>query len=291
MSKVSNTGYLRLGAPDLAEWRTFGTNVLGLQEVDRPDSDGSLSFRMDQRGYRLEICEGDDSQNAIGFEVATADALTEVAKSLRESGHEVEDLSETAAHSRGARAAVACTDPGGLRVEFVEGLESAREAFVSPTGVEFVTGTMGFGHVFALVPDVSASLAFYRDTLGFSVSDTIDVGPTVAWFLRCNRRHHSFALAEMPGLERTTIQHFMLEVDSLEMVGRAYDSAGDDGARLSTTLGMHTNDRVVSFYVSTPSGCDVEYGCDGLEVDDSVWTTTHYDATSFWGHKPVMPNG
>ena len=52
------------------------------------------------------------------------------------------------------------------------------------------------------------------------------------------------------------------------------------------TLGRHPNDRMVSFYVRSPSGFEIEYGWGALEVGEE-WTVTQYDAVSVWGHKMV----
>ena len=60
------------------------------------------------------------------------------------------------------------------------------------------------------------------------------------------------------------------------------------------TLGSHTNDRMTSFYVRTPSGFEIEYGTGGRSVDDATWVVGSYDAQSVWGHKPpaqALPPG
>jgi hypothetical protein len=77
----------------------------------------------------------------------------------------------------------------------------------------------------------------------------------------------------------------MLQTIDMDDVGRALDRAAAAGLTITSSLGRHTNDRMTSFYVRTPSGFDVEYGWGGLEVDDDHWTVTSYDATSLWGHK------
>lgn len=71
------------------------------------------------------------------------------------------------------------------------------------------------------------------------------------------------------------------------MVGRAHDRLRGLGAPFTTTLGQHNNDKMISFYVRTPSGIEVEYGTGGLLVDDDSWTTVAYDGTSDWGHQPI----
>jgi hypothetical protein len=61
------------------------------------------------------------------------------------------------------------------------------------------------------------------------------------------------------------------------------------GATLATTLGRHTNDQMVSFYVITPSGFEVEYGWGGRLIDDSVWQVQRHDRGALWGHKVQVP--
>ena len=38
--------------------------------------------------------------------------------------------------------------------------------------------------------------------------------------------------------------------------------------KMSATLGRHVNDKMLSFYMKTPGGFDIEFGCEGLEVAD-----------------------
>ena len=78
--------------------------------------------------------------------------------------------------------------------------------------------------------------------------------------------------------------HVMVEVEELDDVGRALERVRRHGATLSATLGRHMNDEMVSFYVRSPSGFDVEYGCSGLQVDDRTWVARESTAVSYWGH-------
>jgi len=81
----------------------------------------------------------------------------------------------------------------------------------------------------------------------------------------------------------------MLETNSLDDVGSGLDAATKSGATLATTLGRHTNDQMVSFYVVTPSGFEVEYGWGGRLIDDSVWQVQRHDRGALWGHKVQVP--
>lgn len=76
----------------------------------------------------------------------------------------------------------------------------------------------------------------------------------------------------------------MIEVASLDDVGRAMDRCTRRGGKLAASLGLDANDHMVSFYVRTPSGFDIEYGTDGLLVDDASWVSRQTTAISTWGH-------
>lgn len=41
---------------------------------------------------------------------------------------------------------------------------------------------------------------------------------------------------------------------------------------------------MVSVHVKSPGGFDVEYGCEGLQVDDARWVARESTAVSYRGH-------
>jgi hypothetical protein len=92
----------------------------------------------------------------------------------------------------------------------------------------------------------------------------------------------------MPDLPRSRdkrMWHFMLEVNSIDDVGAALDLASKAGVPVVSTLGRHSNDQMMSFYMSTPSGFEVEYGWGGRLVDDATWQVQRHDRGTLWGHK------
>jgi 3,4-dihydroxy-9,10-secoandrosta-1,3,5(10)-triene-9,17-dione 4,5-dioxygenase len=80
------------------------------------------------------------------------------------------------------------------------------------------------------------------------------------------------------------IVHLMIEAAALDDVGRALDRCQRRKAPVSASLGRHANDLMVSFYVRTPAGFDIEYGTDGRLVDDATWVSRETTAVSLWGH-------
>ena len=81
--------------------------------------------------------------------------------------------------------------------------------------------------------------------------------------------------------------HIMVEVDTLDAVGQALDRVNEEGFQLSSTLGRHTNDKMVSFYVRAPGDWDIEFGTDGMRVDEKYYTAEEITADSYWGHQWV----
>ncbi len=283
MDLVSALGYLVARGP-LDEWDRYATDVLGMQNVEGPPPT-TRRYRMDDRAYRLIVEEGDRGAVALGFEVLTATHLQHCVKNLRDNGFEaIED--ESLAAERNVRQLVRSSDPSGLTIELFVGAETSAQEFVSARGIRFVTGDMGMGHVFVMANDAKETLRYYVDTLGFRLSDTIAFDIAEGVFLHCNKRHHSLAFAAVPDVP-PGVGHLMMETETLDAVGHALDRAEVRGIPITATLGKHTNDRMTSFYMTTPSGFDIEYGWDGRTVDDADWSVTHYTAPSAWGHKRV----
>ncbi|MEV7389160.1 VOC family protein [Streptomyces sp. NPDC091215] len=285
---VKALGYIVVRGP-LDEWRTFGTEVLGVQPVESTTVPDTLFFRTDDRSYRIVVVDGEpgpDALQALGLEMASEENLDQLVAELGVLGHKTVENPELA-QRRAVRRLVTVDDPDGNTLELYYGQTQDHSRFVSPTGVEFVAGDeMGVGHAFIGTPDPGAAAAFYREALGFRLTDTIKIGGELAYFLHCNPRHHSIALAPVPGLQG--LGHLMLEVASLEDVGRALDAVKAGKAPLGLHLGEHSNDHMISFYVVTPSGFQIEYGWHGRVLDED-WTVNHYAAISNWGHQ--FPDG
>jgi len=192
------------------------------------------------------------------------------------------------ARHRQVRGLIAFSDGDGHRLEAYYGQEIDHNRFVSPRGVDFVMGDLGVGHAFLFSEAPDKVVEFYTERLGFRLSDTIDLGIAEGVFMHCNPRHHSVAVASIPGIP-LGLGHLMIEVGSLETVGLALDIAAERGDQIQMGMGQHTNDRMTSFYVTTPSGFQIEYGWDGLLIDDAEWTVSHHMAPSTWGHKFNAP--
>ena len=280
---IRGLGYIGVTADDVEAWRPYG-HMLGAMVSG---GDAGLRLRFDERPYRVLVGNGADGFAFAAWEVPDSDALESAVSELTAAGVTIARGSVDECEDRQVRGFVRASDPGGFTFELFHGAILDHELFVSPTGVSgFITGALGMGHIVLGTPALDASVDFYTNVLGFRVSDYWRPGEEDVVFLRCNQRHHSLAL--VPASE-PALYHFMVEARTLDDVGYTLDRHIDAGAPISTTLGKHTNDQMVSFYSRSPSGFDVEFGCGGLLVDDATWTVTQLTKPSFWGHRSPTP--
>ena len=295
---VRSLGYVVIETRDLRRWEEFATEVLGVMPQQAPRDD-VLLFRIDDRPFRMWIQQGEkDTFTAAGWELSSKEEYQETIAALRAAGHRVEEGDKAEAMARHVTEMARTCDPAGNAMELFYGRFQDCEAFASPIGVSgFVTGPngdMGLGHIVLCAPNFDETHRFYRDFLGFSDTDrasfplpndkTGQSALSFAFLHARNSRHHSLALGQFPKREQGAL-HMMLEVETIADVGRAYDRAIRNGnVPVAATLGQHVNDKMVSFYMRTPSGFDIEYGCGGLVIDPDSWITTTSLRPSIWGH-------
>ncbi|KAB2968812.1 VOC family protein [Zoogloea sp.] len=289
MIDIRGLAYFVTEIDQLDEWRRYAEDVLGMMTAPAPG--GGLYVKMDERPFRILVVEGAQRRYvASGWEVAGEAAFKDALATLGNAGIGYELAGPELCRQRGMQAIALLTDPSGNRHELGWGHLSDCQPFVSPQGVpRFLTGGMGMGHTVLPSPNFDASVAFFRDVLGFGLSDIFNFrpdpdGPAIRiHFLHCNNaRHHSLAIAEYP--VPSGCVHVMVEVDSMTEVGRAHDRMTARQVPISATLGEHLNDRMTSFYMKTPSGFDLEFGCGGLQVDWAGHSPFEFTRVSIWGH-------
>ena len=298
---AKSLGYARIETTDLAKWREYGLEVLGMMAA--PDApDGVLHLKMDERPFRFLVFEGEaDRLSALGWQLRDAEALESLCHGIEHTGLAFERGDKAECEARRVRGLVRFGDPSGNIAEAYFGGELDYAPFVSPTGVSrFETGElgrMGFGHAVLEAPELEATREFYRRWLGFDDSDYMhfrfsedpnDPGQGLH-FMHCdNPRHHSLGLYQTPKSPSSCV-HLMVEVATVDEVGLCLDRVMKREIPIISTLGRHTNDRMLSFYMMTPAGFALEYGCQGLQMDWSGYTPTVTTLPSLWGHAFTPP--
>ncbi|HWT47807.1 MAG TPA: VOC family protein, partial [Mycobacterium sp.] len=266
---IRSLGYLRIEATDVAAWREYGLKVLGMVE-GKGGIEGALYLRMDDFPARLVIVPGErDRLSEAGWECANAEGLQEIRNRLDVEGTPYKEATAADLADRRVDEMIQFSDPSGNPLAAFHGAALEHRRVVSPYGHKFVTGEQGLGHVVLTTRDDAEALHFYRDVLGFKLRDSMRMPPQVvgrpadgapAWlrFFGCNPRHHSLAFLPLP--TPSGIVHLMTEVENADDVGLCLDRALRRKVPISATLGRHVNDLMLSFYMKTPGGFDVEFG-------------------------------
>ena len=283
---VSQLAYLGIGVSDMGAWKSFATDILGMQITERAD-DGTVYLRMDENHHRIALHpSGEDDVLYIGLQAATTASFEEAKAALRAAGVSVTPGTPAEiAHRR--LIDFVKFETGDLPFELSIGPHTRWDPPFQPARPMsgFKTGALGFGHVVLRSTDRDKSAGLLTKALGFRISDYINT----MVFLHCNPRHHSIAfqpsIKDLPRSRDKKMWHFMLETNTLDDVGTALDLATRAGIPVVSSLGRHSNDQMVSFYMSTPSGFEVEYGWGGRLVDDAVWQVQRHDRGTIWGHK------
>lgn len=298
---IQGLGYIGFNAADLPAWRRFAEQMLGFMPADgpigasknRPGASASSGadahfYRLDDRRWRVAVHRDAKPGLAyIGWELADATALALAVEHLYACGVEV-DRSITPGE-RGVDGLLRFVDPYGNTHELFHGAAIDTSApFVSPAGVSGFVTANGMGHVLCVVPDAPAAEAWYARVLGLRTTDRMDMGMGKrAVFMRTNARHHALAVTDV--LPDPCFHHLMVEAKSLEDVGVAWDRAQKRNAPIMMTIGQHGNDPMLSFYLTSPSNCGIEFGAGGTLVDDARWTIRDVGPDELWGHRgPTM---
>ena len=287
---IVQLGYVGVGVSDLDRWEDLATRIVGLQLGERA-ADGTLHLRMDEYYHRLILHpSGDDELAYVGWQVNTPRELDALVARLEGAGVAVTEGTAEERAVRKVRRLVRFVDPSGHPFEAFYGPVVMTSApFVPGRPMSgFKAGPLGVGHVVLMVDDRDETERFYLDLLGLRISD-YGSGPVA--FFHCNPRHHSIGIAVRGALPTDKrLRHLMLEMQHLDDVGIAYDLCQNAGLPITITLGKHSNDHMVSFYVETPSGFALECGWGAREIDDATWEVTSYDRGDVWGHQRV-PRG
>ncbi len=304
--KILSLGYAGYGAPDPQQWLTYGTEIIGamparalpgeswgipMDPTSGPASagsgvgpDGSVYLKFDDRQWRVAIHPSQDNAGLLymGLEVEGVVALEAAVEELKASGVDARMGTAEEARNRSVTGIAYTQDPAGNSIELFYGMTEDFK-FVSPQGMSFKMGHLGLGHLNLIVSELQVNKDFYIKLLGFQLSDYIEFGPDMsANFYHTNARHHSIGLMRVGPFNG--IHHMMIEVDNIDDVLKCYDRVKDAGVQVKSTLGRHINDNMLSFYMASPFGFEVEIGFDGFELDEN-WRARQFCEGDLWGHR------
>ncbi|NWK74285.1 VOC family protein [Acinetobacter sp. SwsAc6] len=286
-------GYLIAESNKFDEWIDFAQKCLGLALSERTEQ--SLSFRIDDYQKRLMIIKGvQEDVTHLGVQLADDAVLNEVLQRFDTRGIRYQQGSAEDAAFRGVKAFWFIRGPKDIQLEiFVDEIRSDAPLDTKVSG--FYTDASGMGHVALTTRKPEKMIRFWQEFFDARLTDSVEqkINGVIldVSFLRLNERHHSVAVARTRGnvqLDpiRTRVQHVNFQVLELEDVNASYQRCKDYGFNVVWDVGLHTNDREISFYVASPSDFEIELGWNPIKIDEQTWKPTKYTSISVWGHKP-----
>ncbi|WP_321927465.1 VOC family protein [Paraburkholderia guartelaensis] len=283
MITVEDIAFVRYQVTDLERMQQFLADF-GLHQAARSDS--ALYMRAAGAVHHTHISERGDVNRPVGFGFL-ARARADLEQLAAHLGVAVEDNPEPGGGLR-----VRFTDPAGFVVDVLHGQAahtplptreplaanpaSRRQRFGQKVrAARAPSSVMRLGHVAVLVPNFHETLAFYRDVLGFRVSDTYWAGVeqnTIAAFLHCGlgdqwTDHHTIALVATQE-SAARFDHTAFEVLDLDDVCQGGEHLKACGYTRSWGIGRHVQGSQIFDYWRDPFGNKIEHWTDGDLVND-----------------------
>ncbi len=288
MRLVTHLRHVDLAVPDLAVERDFYAGIWGLTEVATDSGLSFLAAEDSPEQYVLRLRAATDKRvDLIAFGAATPADVDTLALQLARDG--VRMISEPGA---------VATPGGGYGFRFFdnEGRTVEISADVAPRThrriEEGESVPVRLSHVVVNSADPEGTVAFYERHLAFALSDRLThpgMG-TMMWFLRCNDRHHSFAVARGP---HPSLHHASFELRGIDEYMRGTGRLLRSGTEKVWGPGRHKAGNNTFSYFLDPLGNTVEYTTELERVDENTWHPGLHDfsdpaVSDQWGTANAM---
>jgi catechol-2,3-dioxygenase len=246
--KVARLAHVGLHAKDVSKQAEFYTARWGLEPIDEHGREVYLRAEGPDHHVLMLHDGAEAGLDHVAFEVAQADDIERAADVLSGQGIEIvtpptQDLEP------GVKRAIRFKDPEGNVVELVAGVDRVTDPY-GPRDVK----PQALNHVVLYTGDRPKMEAFYGQTLGFKLSDTLADFMT---FWRCNANHHSIAFITVPG--QRGMNHAAFELKDWQELMRGVFFLGEHGVRRQWGPGRHLAGNNLFSYYYDPEGNVVEY--------------------------------
>ncbi len=182
---------------------------------------------------------------------------------------------------------IACLDPNGLSVRLRVSRKTryvgecakvnswgSRERVDQPSPFYQCATPIEVGHVVFYVDRLEAAVAFYRDRLGFAISDRY---PGRGTFMRCAPRggHHDMFLLQLPGGKKG-LNHVAFTVRDIHEVFGGGLHMDRCGWKTELGPGRHPVSSAFFWYFDNPAGGLAEYYADEDELTEA-WVPRDFE--------------
>lgn len=270
-------GHVALRVTDLERAAAHAKLALGLREVSRTDDEVLLTSN--HKHHELQLLRGTTAGlDHVGLELESDDELARVREqAIAAGGSPIESDGPQA----GIGEVVRIVGPLGIVHELYTGMK--RDPLT--IGAHLAAGIRRFGHVTFLVRDPAPVVAFWRDGLGFRLSDTAD---GLTW-MRCDVDHHGMAVGVHPDAD--VLHHHAWEVQDIGALAQYCDDLGQAGLPLLWGPVRHGPGFNLATYLPDTEGGVIEVYTDLIQVHDDAayepidWSE-HKHAINLWGPSP-----
>ncbi len=253
MIRYKRLGYLALNATNCDRTQAFYRDALGLQAVGGPTEHLRYLRCSDKHHDIVLYPSAQPGLKRIGFEMESAAALDALKLSLTSSGYAFHPIPQTDIEQACTGTGIRTCEPAtGAMLDFYLDMAPSNE---SPF-VATLAKIQRLGHVVLRSPDYERSITYFRDTLNFKVSDSIDDAVT---FMRCfpNPLHHSLGIGNGKG--KSGLHHVNFMVTEVDDIGRAIWRFAEAGVPVVNGPGRHLPSGSMFLYFLDPDGVTVEY--------------------------------
>lgn len=275
---------------DLGAARHFYVDLLGFVETARDDDALYLRGLEEREHHSLTLRRAESPGcSHIAFRVADPDDLGRLSFRFHELG--LPQRWVEAGEESGQGRALRVQDPAGLPVEFYHAMEPA-ERLLQRFDLYRGAHIMRLDHFNCQVPQVQPVYEFYRDELGFRLTEyteTEELVPRI-WAVWTHRKGNVHDLALMNG-KGPRLHHVAFWLPNALAVLRTCDLLA--GARMHEAIergpGRHGISNALFLYLRDPDGNRLEfYTDDYLTVDPDFppirWSIEDPRRQTFWGH-------
>lgn len=260
---------------NFTESRDFYTRTWGLEDVAGDVPGRALLRGTGSEHHILELVDADyNGIDHIAFAVASPQAVDAAAERLQADG--VELLTEPARLDGPARGyGLRMVDPEQRVVEI-----SANVASNAPRNLSDPR-PRNLAHVVLNTTDIATSEEYYREVLGFRVSDWSEDQMV---FMRINRDHHSIAFNHG---EWASVNHVAYELPSIDHYMRAVGRLNQAGIRPLWGPGRHGPGNNTFAYFADPAGLVPEFTSEVEQIEEDeylprMWNRVS-DQSDLWG--------
>jgi catechol-2,3-dioxygenase len=249
MVQVTRLAHVGLRAQNLSTQAEFYNDRWGLERTD--EHAGELFFRADGPDHHVLTLHAADAPGLhhVAFEVASVDDLDRAVDELNRLGLPIV-LAPSSGVEPGVARLMRFRDPEGNLVELVAGVDAVNQ----PYGNRDVK-PVGLNHIVLEAKDRVGLESFYRDVLGFKLTDQLADFMT---FYRCNANHHSLAFLPARG-GAGGLNHAAFEIRNWEEWIKAVFHAGEKGIPRLWGPGRHVAGNNLFAYYKDPENNTVEY--------------------------------